>query len=380
MNLGASAIQVLLLTIFGVSTAVLAAVIGPTYDNLLVPSLATGALYPSLSAAGGTGFLGTAATFSLYLLANLVDPAVGLVAVGVGLLYLVRAFLGAYGTKFANLLPRLVVAVLVANLTLPLAGAILGLAGATYPVVSGFDGGAWQHWVNLGGPGFVTASWDNGALAFVLAFAIFSVVLLLAAAVAVRNALLGVLLVLLPVVTLLWPIPTLAPLARRFWLWFAELSFLPCAMVVPLELAVGSPSIVLTLGYLVVALAAPSLLSLGAGALTGAGMPSAGGAVAGGIQRGLLAASVVAEGWAGPTGALLKGTAAAGIAGSAQRSAGRAGPLALPAFSSEMLGHGSAKLFSHLARSAGRLGRGGGSAGGADGTAWSAAPVRSGDR
>lgn len=376
MNFGSAAIQALLLSIFGVGTAVLLAIIGPTYDNLLVPSLAAGALYPALGASGGTGFLATSAAFSEYVVASLVDPAVAVVAVAVGGLYLLRAFLGAYGPKLANLLPRLVVAVLVANLTLPLSGAILGLAGATYPVLAGFDGGAWTSWSNIGGPGFAAYSWDNGALAFVLAFVLFSLVLLLVAAVAVRNALLAVLLVLLPVVSLVWPVPTLAPLARRSWLWFVELSFLPCVMIIPLELAVGSPSVVLTMGYLVVALAAPSFLSLAGASLTNAGMPSAGGAISGGMQRGLLAASMVVEGWTAPFGATLKGVGTgAALAGSVQRSAGRAAPMALPAFSSELLGHGSARLFGHLAHRAGSITRAPGASAVRSGS-WGAAAVR----
>ncbi|MHB8352457.1 MAG: hypothetical protein ACYDFT_07230, partial [Thermoplasmata archaeon] len=329
----------------------------------------------ALGASGGTGFLATSATFSAYVVANLVDPAVGVVAVAVGLLYLLRAFLGAFGPKLSNLLPRLVVAVLAANLTLPLAGAILGLAGATYPVLSGFDGGAWTNWTNIGGPGFAAYSWDNGALAFVLAFVLFTMVLLLVAAVAVRNALLAVLLVLLPVVTLVWPVPTLAALARRSWLWFVELSFLPCVMIIPLELAVGSPSVVLTMGYLVVALAAPSFLSLAGASLTSAGMPSAGGAISGGIQRGLLAASMVVEGWAAPVGAALKGTGAVALAGSVQRAAGRSAPMALPALSSELLGHGSARLFGHLAHRSGVMDRPSRAAASGGGS-WGAAAVR----
>ncbi len=372
-----TAIQALLFVLFAVATDVLDKVIGPTYDNILVPSLAPAALYPALGAAGADGFLATSATFSGYVVANLVDPAVGLVAVAVGLLYLLRAFLGAYGPKLANLLPRLVVAVLVANLTLPLAGAILGTAGATYPVLAGFDGGAWTDWQNIGGAGFAAYSWDNGALAFVLSFAIFSLVLLLVVAVSTRNALLAVLLVVLPLLTLLWPLPTLAPLARRSWLWFVELSFLPCVLVIPLELAVGSPSIVLTMGYLVVALAAPAFLSLAGASLQSAGMPSAGGAASGGIQRGLLAASMVAEGWIGPFASVLKGTGAGAIAGSAQRAAGRPAPMALPAFSSELLGHGSARLFRHIAHRSGILERPAEEAGRGS---WGAAPLRRGAR
>src|SRR5579864_7815838 len=93
MDLSSAAIQALLFGIFAAATAALAAIIGPTYDGLVVPELSAGALYPTLSASGGTGFLATPAAFSLFVLTHLVDPAIVLVALAVGVLYLVRAVL-----------------------------------------------------------------------------------------------------------------------------------------------------------------------------------------------------------------------------------------------------------------------------------------------
>jgi hypothetical protein len=354
VDIGGVPIQVLLFSIFALLTAALNAVIGPTYDNLFVPGMQVGALFPALppDPSGAGGFLSTAAAFSQYLVVNLVDPALVLVVLGVGLLYLLRATFPSLGPALRHLFPRLVVGALLANFTLPVAGALFGLAAATYPVVAGFDGGAWQSWDNLGGFGLFGASWDNGVLAFVVAFVLLSIVLLLALAIAVRNALLGVLLVLLPIFTLLWPVPQLAPLARRAWLWFAELAFLPCIMVVPLELAVGSPSILLLAGYLVAALASPAFLSLAGSSLTSAGLPGASGVLAGGVQRGLASAAGGLEGMARPLGAVAgKGGWAAPLAGAA-RSAAAAGPaLALPVLTGSLLGSGGSKLLSHLSGS-----------------------------
>ena len=357
-DLGSAAIQTLLFTIFAVLTGVLAAVIGPTYDNLLVPELSPDSLYPGLSASGGGSFLATAAVFSGYVLTNLVDPAIGLIGLAIGLAYLGRSFLGRWGAGSEALLSRLVFAVLLANFTLPIAGALLDVAAAAYPVIAGYDGGAWQHWTNLAGSGGIAFSWDNGALAFVVTFAIFSVVMLLVAAVALRDAMLAVLLVLLPVFTLLWPIPTLAPLARRAWLMFGELAFLPCVLVVPLELAVGSNSVLLLLGYLTVALSSPSLVSLAGAQLTASGFPSAGGVIANGFQRGLAAASSATGSWIRPLGRLSQGSAAAGqIAGTAGRAlGGTAFPAALPLVAADFLGRGTAHLVRHIGeRAAGRL-------------------------
>lgn len=352
----ATVVQAVLFAVFAVLTTTLATVIGPTYDNVLVPELAAGTLYPSLtgSGSGSAGFLTGASHFSLYLVANLADPAIALVAVGVGLVYLGRSVVSRWSSTADSLLPRLIVAVVLANFSLPVADGILGIAGTAYPVIAGFDGGAWQHWGNLAGFGEFGFSWDNGALAFVLTFVMFSLVLLLSIAVAVRDALLGVLLVLLPLVSLLWPIPPLAPLTRRAWLMFGELAFLPCVILVPLELAVASPSVVMLLAYLAVALGAPSLISLAGAQLSGVAFPSVGGALTGGVQRGLASGSAAASSYARPSTAMTSVSRvgrAAGHAAAAARSVGAAPlPIGLPIAAGEFLGRASSQLLRHVVR------------------------------
>jgi hypothetical protein len=342
-------IRAILFAMFALLTGTLAAVVGPTYDNLLVPELAPSALFPSVGSvaggAGGTGFLATASRLSATLVVTVVDPAVALVAVSVGVVYLVRAVARPWKIASEPLVARLVVAVILANFALPLAGALLGLASSLYPTIANFDNGAWQHWMNIGGFAEARFSWDNGVLAFVITFVLFSLVLLLAAAVAVRDALLGVLLVLLPIFTLLWPIPPLAPLARRAWTLFGELAFWPCVLVIPLELAVGAPSVLLAMAYLAVALGSPALLSLGGSALSALGLPSAGGAVAGGIQRGLAVGALTLDGYGrggSPAGATSgAGSRTLGRLGSAARSAAATPfPAGVPRMAGALVGHG----------------------------------------
>lgn len=356
MDWSASAIQALLFGIFGGLTAILAAVLGPTYDNLLVPELAAGTLYPDPF--GGASFLSGAVAFSVFLLGNVVDPAVALVGFGVALAYLGRSFFGRWAGAVEPLVARLVLAVVLANFTLPIAAALVDLGGSVYPLVAGWDKLGWEHWQNLAGYGELSFSWDNGALAFVLTFVLFTLVLLLATAVALRDATMAVLLVLLPAFTLLWPVPVLAPLARRGWLLFGELTFLPCVLVVPLELAVGAPSVLLLVGYLTVAVGSPALVSLAGAQLTSIGFPSAGAAVSGSTQRGLAVASQSGRGYLTPFGstggAASKGragaaTGAGGVAGSAARAFGSAAlPASIPLIASEFLGRGAAHLLSHL--------------------------------
>lgn len=346
-------VRAVLYFLFADLTALVVAVVGPTYDDLLVPELARNALYPSVygSTSNPANFLAPAAHFSEFLIANVVDPALTLVGVGVALLYLARVVSSRWTQQFDTLLPRLILSVVGANFAVPIAGALVGLAGSLYPVVAGWDGGAWQHWVNLAGVGESNFSWDNGAVAFVLAFVEFAIVFGLVLSVGVRDALLAVLLVLLPIFTLVWPFRPLSSLARRAWLLFAELAFLPCVLVVPLELAVHSPSAVMLVAYLGVALSAPFLLSIAGSNATVLGFPSAGGTATPAAQRSLATAPSAPARLASP--ALSAGSTSSSAVGRAAagsvRAAGAASvPAAAPLAVAELLGHGAAHLARHV--------------------------------
>jgi len=347
-----SLLQLILFLLFFLLTAMVAAVIGPTYDNLLVPELRPEALYPSLTspASSSTSYLATAAHFSSYLIVNVVDPAITLVGVGVALLYLSKSLVARWSQRVEDLLPRLVIAVIGANFSTPIAGAILGVAGALYPVISGWDGGAWQHWVNLAGWGEFGFSWDNGVLAFVLSIAEFVVVFGLVLAVGVRDALLAVLLVLLPPFMLLWPFKPFASIAERAWLLFAELAFLPCVMVVPLELAVHSPDPVMLVAYLGIAVASPFLIATTGTRLLSFGFPGAGPTVQSGMSRGLGETPRAATSSFAPVGAAVRGHGAWGraAAGSVRVAGSAAAPVAAPLAVSELIGHGAVGLVRHV--------------------------------
>lgn len=349
-----SLIQVILFLLFADLTALVVAVVGPTYDNLLVPELSPHALYPAVFAAhaGPSNYLAQAASFSSFLITGVVDPLVALLAVGVAVLYLARATVTRWTATFDGLLPRLVLSVAAANFTVPIAAAILTVAGSLYPVVAGWHGGAWQHWVNLAGFGEFRLSWDNGVLAFVLALVEFALVFGLILTVGLRDALLAVLLVVLPLVTLLWPLRPLSAISRRAWLLFGELAFLPCVLVVPLELAVASPSVVLLVGYLTAALGSPFLLSVAGTHLVAMGFPSTGTTVQGGTARGLSAAPSAASGPATPAARAVRDSGATGraVSGTVRSVASAAGPLAVPAAVSHLLGHGTLAVARHIGR------------------------------
>jgi hypothetical protein len=342
-------IQAILFGIFAGLTAILWAITGPTYDGLFVPEMSPASLFPPIAGNDGS-FLARASGFAGYLIGHLVDPAVVIVALAIGILYLVRSFLGRDAASLDHLLPRLVVYVVLANITVPVCSAILGLAGSVYPVIAGLDGGAWQNWSNLDAVGGLQFSWDNGALAFVISFVLFSLVLLLAIAVAVRDALLGVLLVILPILTLVGALPALRPIARRAWLMFGEAAFLPCILVVPLELAVGAPSILLLLGYLTIAVGSPSLIASAGSHLTALGFPSAGGALTGGVQRGLSVATLGATSYARTLSSHRTSKAASALTGSLGVASKVPLPVAAPLAVADLVGRGASHLVRHLRR------------------------------
>ncbi len=341
-------VQALLAGAFGVFVVALNAGITPTYNDLFVPAMAPSQLYPSLSdpAGGGATFLADAAKFSSYLLVNIVDPAVALVAVGLGLLYLSKALYQRSGPWAEALIVRFIIAVVVANFTLLFATGILDLGAITYPTVAAWDGGAWQNWTNLAGWGQETFIWQNGALALVLAFVEFSLVLLLAALVGLRDAGLAVLLVVLPAFTLLWPIRPFSNLARRGWLLFIELALLPCVLVIPLELAVHSSTPILLVGFLTLALGTPYLISISGAQLAQLGFPSAGAALSGAVERGLLGASRATSAPIGGAGG--RPTVAGALVGTARAAGAVALPAAAPAAVASALGHGASRLVQHV--------------------------------
>jgi hypothetical protein len=350
-------VQTVLFLLFADLTALIAAVIGPTYDNLLVPELNAHALFPAVfvGTPSPSDYLGQAARFSEFLVAGVVDPLVALLALGVAVLYFARSTLPRWAATFDGLLPRLVLSVAASNFTVPIAAAILGVAGALYPVVASWDGGAWHRWVALGGAGELQFSWDNGVLAFVLSLVEFALVLALVLAVGLRDALLAVLLVILPLVTLLWPFRPLATLPRRAWLLFAELAFLPCVLVVPLELAVAAPNVVLLVGYLGAAAASPYLISVAGAHLVAIGFPSGSTVAQGATNRGVAAAPGAGAAVAGPAAALGReaGTGGRAASGALRAAGGAGGPLAVPAALHELLGHGAAALARHVGARAG---------------------------
>ncbi|MDE1819223.1 MAG: hypothetical protein KGJ23_02765 [Euryarchaeota archaeon] len=274
-------VKAILFAIFGTLTAAVTVVTGPTYDNLFVHEMDPTNAFAVWQ--GGNVFA-QASLFSNTLLVELVDPLAVLVILAVGFLYLARAVHPS--PRLAGLAPKLIVGILLANLVLPITSALWQLAAGIYPLFYDYGGGAWRTYANLVGPGAINLSWDNGVLAFIVSWVLFSMVLLLSFLIAFRGALVAVLLVLLPVLTLLWPIPGASSVARKAWVLFAEMAVLPCFVVVPLVLAVGSTSVLLTLGLFAAAIAMPQLLSVSGSAISHAGFPNASFAVGSGLIEG----------------------------------------------------------------------------------------------
>lgn len=358
MNYG-PIVQAILFALFAAITAAVSAVIEPTYDLLFVPQMSPSVAFASWS---GGDLYAQAAAFSNFLLVTVVDPLAILVIVGVGFLYLARATLPS--PRLSGLAPRLLIALLAANLVIPLASAAWEVAGAIYPIFYNYQGGAWQTYANLVGPGGITLSWDNGLVALIVSLVLLTLVFLLAFLVAFRSALVGVLLVLLPLLTLLWALPPVAGLARRGWSLFVEMTFLPCFLVVPLVLAVGSSNVLLTLSLFAVAVSMPQLLSLAGSSLSQLGFPHGGATVGGGFSRAVdstqQSSSTIAQG--GARGFLrgfqsgrgaATGSAAAKAGGASGSSLG--GPAGMVAWGVQQgVGELARRLGGHVGRALGR--------------------------
>lgn len=374
MNYG-PIVQAILFALFGALTAAVAVVTAPTYDNLFVPEMSPASAFASWT--GGNVFA-AAVDLSNTLLTELVDPLAVLVIAAVGFLYMVRSVYPS--PKLTGLAPKLLFALLVANLVIPLTSVVWQLAGGVYPVFYEYGGGAWRSYSNLVGPGAVDLSWDNGVLGLVVSWILFGLVLLLAFLIAFRGALVAVLLVVLPPLTLLYPLPGARAIARRAWILFVEMAFLPCFVVIPLVLAVGSGSVLVTLGLFAVALAMPQILSSSGTAISHAGFPNTSFTVAGGLTQGAGTAQETATGWlrrggrsfsqgldsASPTSGVATGpsTAARGVASKGGRaspssSGGLGGPAGLVAWGLQEGIGGLARTLGQRAAGAGQaLGQG----------------------
>jgi|GEM_PF-4772658 hypothetical protein len=364
MSLELSGWSALLFALFAALTAALAAVLTPIYDNLFVPEMAPGQVYAPLTGAGG-GLFPAASRLSSFLLVSLVDPFSVLVLVILGGLYLLRASLPERFARFEALAPRAVIGILLSNFVLPLAQVLWNLAAAVYPVLSTYEGGAWEHFSNIVPEGGLAFSWGNGALAFVLTLGMFILVLGLAFVVALRDALVATLLVLLPPLTLIWVLPPLASYAQQVWKLFAEMVFLPSLLLVPLLLSVGAPSILLVYALFTIAVGMPHLISRAGASLVGSGFLTAGGwgggELSGGV-RGLR--SEGRRGGAAAAGGLLQGIRApSSTSFSASSGPPRLGPT--PILSASSLAWRAGQGLGHLGR---RLWERSGSGGGTGGS------------
>ena len=132
---------------------------------------------------------------------------------------------------------------------------------------------------------------------------------------------------------------------------FGELVFLPCAMLVPLELAVGAANVLELTAFLALALAMPALLSTAGTQLGQLGFPSAAAAFTGGLQRGFgsLSAASAAPGQ-GAIGAAnaIKTPITSGVGAAVRTAGGTAFPASLPILAGEALGRSGFHLVRHL--------------------------------
>src|SRR5579875_3547477 len=180
-------VQAVIFALLGTLTAIASTTVSFVYDDLFVPTMSPGQLYPPYVGPGApSSVFSHGADMSQFLLVNLVDPIATLVIFGIGVLYLLRSALPAMGRAWTDLGPRLLFGILLANCVLPLTSALWDLSAAVYPLVSNYDHGAWSHYTNLVGPGAISFAWDNGLVTFLVTLTLFTLIFLLVLIVAVR--------------------------------------------------------------------------------------------------------------------------------------------------------------------------------------------------
>ena len=276
-----SVVQAFLFTLFSGLTAILQAITAPTYQDLLVPELSRSSLYPPFP--GGSAVVLRRPDRILGLPRGPPRGPGDRRRRGRPRAPLPRPLVPRAGDRPPrSALPRLVVYVVLANVTVPVAGRDPRPRGFRLP-----DDRRVRRWrvaelAEPHGPGRrspsagTTGRSRSSSPSCSSRSSSCSIV-----AVALRDALLAFLIVVFPALTLVGAIPPLRPLARRAWLLFGEAAFLPCLLVIPLELAVGSASILLVVAYLTLALASPALISVAGTQLTQLGFPGASGVLAG---------------------------------------------------------------------------------------------------
>lgn len=267
-----------------------------TYDNLFIPEMKPYNLFPSLLNGNQKNLFSASASLSNYILINIIDPILIILLLIIGFIYLGKVFLPSWNEKFRELIPRFVIATVVANFTVYISGIILEFGLATYIVLYGYGDKNWQHFGKLY-PLFVTPWGNNSLLEFILKVVVIFTIVTLSMVIAIRTSLIAVLIVLLPIGSIMWIFPQTRQYAKKIWVIFIEMVFLPFFVLIPLILATSindtdTYGFLLTTGMLLIAAGMPYFISNYGGSIAHMGMDKVSSFINYGLSTGMSLSSM----------------------------------------------------------------------------------------
>ena len=225
----------------------------------------------------------------------------------VGIAYLYYDLFEQYlNTRLKTLLPRIVFGIILAYSSIWIIEALMVLGKATYVLFWNLPA-PFNNWQN---PAFITSisphvrvpgdfmgllnAIANGYLGFIWVFVIVMEVLSTLILIAVRDFLLALLLVVLPIASLLLIHPWTQRIGSRLWWLAVDLVFLPIIMIIPLALlGLVHNSISFTIAGLAITIGSIYLIAQEPFVLTGAGFTRAGSMLSVGLAGGQLGGSMI---------------------------------------------------------------------------------------
>ena len=287
----------------------------------LFPDLLNLPNYEANNPHGISGMMSGAVYLNGIILKDIVNGLVVLMFYLVGIVYLFSDLFEQYLGRMKSMIPRIIIALILAYGSLYVLQFLMILGRYSYMVLYNIHTGTLGAWND---PNFFTRiggnftpptikwwvldlSWvEKQFMKYIWSFLSVSFAIMLLMTVAVRYVALAVLIVILPIASILLMTPWTQQIGTRLWWLAIDLIFLPFVMIIPLMLigpVAGQISFVIA--GLVVAMGSIYLISKEPLMLRGIGFESAGGHLSRGVTMGLGMGNAI--GGMGMTGASMAG-------------------------------------------------------------------------
>ena len=269
----------------------------------LFPDLLNLPNYEQNNPHGISGMMSGAVYLNGIILKDIVNGLVVLMFYLVGVVYLYADLFEQYLGRLKSIVPRVVIALILAYGSLYVLQFLMILGKYAYMVLYNIHVGTLGYWQNpdffknIGGHftpptislGPINLGWLEGFfMDYIWSFLSVSLSIMLLMTVAVRDIALAVLIVLVPIASILLMTPWTQQIGSRLWWLTIDLIFLPFVMIIPLML-IGPVAnrISFVIAGLVVAMGSIYLISKEPLMLRGIGFGEAGGHLSRGVTMGV---------------------------------------------------------------------------------------------